>query len=391
MKEKFRSTVILIALFSFMISACDSHKGSLSYVMPTIKDKSGNTVITDRKWLSHRGVDLNCTIAGENSLEAVAFAKKVGFECIETDVRTTSDGVLICMHDETINRTCTFKDGNEIIEPTKVCDLTLEELKTNYRLKADKDEMRTQVPTLEEYLKCCKENDLLVFIEPKLRDSTGENYLRIMEIADRIFGRDGYIITSNNYANDVIRNTLKIDDVRVMTILYQTTYEAIQALGNSIMAISTVRFSKEEFAANMEKAINDGFETESNTDNFPRLDMINKAPVHYVSTDLLLPDYKGLGTLVYDLNTQSKWDVLNQYGMVDFGALYLEMTYSGEAEISLGNQTFSVNDRNGLDAGNGYRIICFQLLLYKEQPYVNIKPKSPDFNVKNDRLRLVKF
>ena len=55
-----------------------------------------------RKWISHRGVDLNHTIAGENSLEAVAYARMVGFECIETDVRTTSDGILVCMHDETI-------------------------------------------------------------------------------------------------------------------------------------------------------------------------------------------------------------------------------------------------------------------------------------------------
>jgi len=359
--------------------------------MPTIKDESGNAVPSNRKWLSHRGVDLNCTVAGENSLEAVALAKKVGFESIETDVRTTSDGVLVCMHDETINRTCTFKDGGEIKDLTKVCDLTLEDLKTNFRLKADREDMRTPVPTLEEYLNCCKENGLIVFIEPKLRDSTGENYLRIMEIADRVLGRDGYIITSNNYANEVIRNTLKIQDVKVMTILYQTTYEAICALGNSIMAISTVRFSKEEFAANMEKAVADGFETESNTDNFPRLDMINKAPVHYVSTDLLVPDYKGLGKLIYDLDSQSKWDTLIKYGQIGLGALYLEMTYSGEAEITLGNQTFSIDADNGLDMGEGYRKICFQLLLYKERPVANIRAKSLEFKVKESRLRLIEF
>lgn len=266
-----------------------------------------------------QGVDLNCTIAGENSLEAVALAKKVGFESIETDVRATSDDVLVCMHDETINRTCTYKDGSAIKELTKVSDLTLDELKANYRLKADQEDMRTRVPTLEEYLNCCKANGLLVFIEPKLRDSTGENYRRIMEIADKILGREGYIITSNNYANEVIRNTLKTQDVKVMTILYQTTYEAVQALGNSIMAISTVRFSKEEFAKNVEKAVSDGFETESNTDNFSRLDMINKDPVHYVSTDLLAPDYKSLGKLLVDLKSHSKWDESRKYGQIDFG------------------------------------------------------------------------
>ena len=286
--KRLPSIFLSITLLSLVISACASDETAT------------------RKWISHRGVDLNHTIAGENSLEAVAYARMVGFDCIETDVRTTSDEILVCMHDETINRTCLNKDGSEIQEKTRVCDLTFDELRSGYKLKADREDMRSQVPTLEEYLTCCKENGLLVFIEPKLKDPTGENYLRIMEIADRIFGRDGYIITSNNFANDVIRNTLGISDVKVMTILYQTTYEAVQALGNSVMAISSSRFNKEDFAKNMEKAVNDGFETESNTDNFPRMDMINKSHVDYISTDLLLPDYKGLGDLAYDLRSPSK-------------------------------------------------------------------------------------
>jgi len=371
--KRFPSIFLSIALLSLLISACASDE------------------TVPRKWISHRGVDLNHTIAGENSLEAVAYARMVGFDCIETDVRTTSDGILVCMHDETINRTCLNKDGSEIQEKTRVCDLTFDELRSGYKLKADSEDMRSQVPTLEEYLTCCKENGLLVFIEPKLKDSTGENYLRIMEIADRIFGRDGYIITSNNFANDVIRNTLGISDVKVMTILYQTTYEAVQALGNSVMAISSTRFSKEDFAKNMEKAVADGFETESNTDNFPRMDMINKAHVDYISTDLLLPDYKGLGKLAYDLRSPSKWNKLGKHGQVGFGALFLEMTYAGEAEITLGKQTFTINESNGIDAGNGFRTISFQILLYKENPVAEIKATSSGFNVKDSRLRLVEF
>lgn len=388
---KTRTALAVTALLAVLVSSCNSSDKIPGYVTPSGKDASGKVVSTQRKWLSHRGVDLKCTVAGENSLEAVAYARKVGFESIETDVRTTSDSVLVCMHDPTLNRTCLNLDGTKIENPAPVSEVTLEELKTRYRLKADREEMRTQVPTLEEYLTCCKENGLLVFIEPKLKDETGRHYLDIIEMADRILGRDGYIVTSNNYANGVIRNTLRIKDVKVMTILYQTTYEAIQALGNSVMAISTVRFSKEEFAANMEKAVADGFETESNTDNFPRLDMINKAPVNYISTDLLVPDYKGQGKLVLDLNSRSKWETLNKQGKIGFGALYLEMTYSGEAEVTLGSQTFSVDDSNGLDAGNGNRKICFQLLLYKEKPVADIKPKSSEFNLKSSRLRFVIF
>ena len=132
---KARHILFMTALAGALLAACDSSERIPGYD-------------TQRKWLSHRGVDLNHTVAGENSLEAVALAKTVGFESIETDVRTTSDGVLVCMHDKTLNRTCLNADGTKIAEPVEVSDVTLEELKTKYRLKADKEDMRTQVPTL---------------------------------------------------------------------------------------------------------------------------------------------------------------------------------------------------------------------------------------------------
>ena len=121
------------------------------------------------------------------------------------------------------------------------------------------------------------------------------------------------------------------------------------------------------------------------------MDMINKAHVDYISTDLLLPDYKGLGNLAYDLRSPSKWNKLGKHGQVGFGALFLEMTYAGEAEITLGKQTFTINDSNGIDAGNGFRTISFQILLYQEDPVAEIKAMSSGFNVKDSRLRLVEF
>ena len=139
------------------------------------------------------------------------------------------------------------------------------------------------------------------------------------------------------------------------------------------------------------KAVANGLETESDTDNFPRMDMINKAHVDYISTDLLLPDYKGLGKIAYDLRSLSKWNKLDEHGQVGFGALFLEMTYAGEAEITLGKQTFTINDSNGIDAGNGFRTISFQILLYHEDPVAEIKAMSSGFNVKDSRLRLVTF
>src|SRR5687768_4743480 len=61
--------------------------------------------VPGRFFIAHRGVHLKKTIAGENSLESIRLAKRAGFECIEMDVRLSSDGQAVVMHDETLNRT----------------------------------------------------------------------------------------------------------------------------------------------------------------------------------------------------------------------------------------------------------------------------------------------
>ena len=200
----------------------------------------------ERVFIAHRGVNMRYVAAGENSLEAIRLAKRAGFKAIETDVRLTADSVLVAMHDHSLRRTCLNLDGSRVDKSFKVADFTMEQLKRDFVLRSPKQEMRTQIPTLEEYLKVCKEEDLLVFIEPKLKDTTGFHYLDIMACADTIFGRGNYIITSNNLANGVIRDSLGIKDVPLMGILYQTTYEDIALKPDVIMAISTSRFEPDE-------------------------------------------------------------------------------------------------------------------------------------------------
>ncbi len=50
----------------------------------------------------HRGVRIG---APENTMQAFHMAARAGVDMIETDVRMTKDGVLVLMHDETIDRT----------------------------------------------------------------------------------------------------------------------------------------------------------------------------------------------------------------------------------------------------------------------------------------------
>ena len=250
-----------------------------------------------RVFIAHRGVNMRSTVAGENSLEAIRLAKAAGFGAIETDVRLSADGALVVMHDSTLNRTCLHADGTPLSEPVAVAGKTLRELRSDYLLTAADPARRTRIPTLEEYLAECARNGLYTFIEPKLYDPTGRHYRDIIAAADAALGRDRYVVTSNNRANDVIRRT-GIDDVRLMGILYQTTFERIEALGDVIVAVSATRFDEADYSRQVARARAAGLMCESHADKFVHFDRINRHDIDFVSTDFLAPDYRGQGRLL---------------------------------------------------------------------------------------------
>lgn len=65
---------------------------------------SFSQLIRDRKFLAfaHRGAN---QLAPENTHAAFQIAHDLGYRIMETDVQTSSDGVLYCFHDDTLQRT----------------------------------------------------------------------------------------------------------------------------------------------------------------------------------------------------------------------------------------------------------------------------------------------
>lgn len=149
------------------ITATHQYSSEGEYTLTlTAKDNSGNTVSSTEKIkvegtgltkfikdynrkrvliMAHRGNTGDKRIP-ENSIAALesCIANKDVLDFIEIDPRTTKDGVMILMHDETVDRTTTGKG--------KVKDLTYSQIQ-ELKLKQD-DGTVTQysVPTLQEFL-----------------------------------------------------------------------------------------------------------------------------------------------------------------------------------------------------------------------------------------------
>ena len=93
---------------------------------------------------SHRATHV---LYPENSLAAMREAIHIGADFIETDVRETKDGVLVCMHDETIDRTTNGKG--------MVANLTFAQLQQYFLLFNGKPTLE-KIPTFKAVLALVK-------------------------------------------------------------------------------------------------------------------------------------------------------------------------------------------------------------------------------------------
>jgi len=109
-------------------------------------------------WVAHRGGNVE---ADENTLKAYQIAAGYGADVIECDPRLTKDGVVISMHDPSLDRTTSGKG--------KVSELNIAEIKS-YRTKSGE-----QVPTIEEILEFAKSAGISVYLDTK--DEKNMDYL----------------------------------------------------------------------------------------------------------------------------------------------------------------------------------------------------------------------
>ena len=101
--------------------------------------------IPDVLVIAHRG---DWRYAPENSLEAVEHSIKNGVDVVEVDLQRTADGVLIIMHDATLDRTTSGKG--------KIAETSLEDIRKLTLRSGCGTRTPHKVPTLEELLLATK-------------------------------------------------------------------------------------------------------------------------------------------------------------------------------------------------------------------------------------------
>ena len=131
--------------------------------------------------ICHRG--LSSSPLPENTIPAFKDRREKGFKYVETDIRKTSDGEWVLLHDSTINRTARNSDGTTISSTISIADITLAQAQTyDFGIYAGSEFAGTKIPTLEDFLKYCYVSELGAVIEVKATPTSEE----AVDIADLI-------------------------------------------------------------------------------------------------------------------------------------------------------------------------------------------------------------
>ena len=150
------------------------------------------------KGINHRGYN---RFYPENTLIAFKHSYLLGFNAVETDVRFTSDGVAVLLHDESINRTARNADGTTISSTVNIADITYDEaLEYDFGIYKGTQFAGTKIPTLNQFIELCKKLGLEMYIELKVAPiETQYNAVKAYDMEKHTT----WISFSTNYLNQI--------------------------------------------------------------------------------------------------------------------------------------------------------------------------------------------
>lgn len=180
--------------------------------------------------VNHRGYE---ALAPENSIPAFTLAGERGAFGCETDVSSTSDGVLIIMHDNTVDRTT---DGSGTV--TSLTYAQIQALHIDAGANVDQyPPEELIVPTFDDFMKICRKYGMIATIEVKLYGDLGNYVSEMLSTIYKYGMQNNVMILSSN--SDVIKMFRAYDkDIQITTFCTSTsvidTYKEYPNMGVSI-------------------------------------------------------------------------------------------------------------------------------------------------------------
>ena len=247
------------------------------------------------KMFAHRGCWSK--VVPENSIPAVGRAARHGYMGIECDVKMTTDGKMVIMHDKTINRTCRNADDYSKIEGNvKVEELTFKELRNKYVLASSNPEYRLPVPTLEELLKECKKHNIVPMLHSK--------YVESYRLAQKIMG-DNWICFTGEV--EALKECRKFSKCLILYAINEknadTAFEVLPELGGKV-GVSSMK--REALTRERNKRFRElGYEVQSSIYRAPREVYAMRDGVSIILSDFsLMPDPDNKPVKVVELDPQ---------------------------------------------------------------------------------------
>lgn len=156
------------------------------------------------------------------SLEDVELAARLGFKFIEANIHQTSDGDFVCIHGTSaaFGPECKSADESVIttenLRTTLINSVTVDWIKTNVLYDSYYTKYQTTIPTLDEFCRACKINNIGIFAGTSIRaaiekcvDYLGNNVIVYNPPSDIRDYFKGYVFVWNNSSALTIQNLVK--------------------------------------------------------------------------------------------------------------------------------------------------------------------------------------
>lgn len=175
--------------------------------------------------IAHRGTSFypeNTLIACENAV------KTNGYKAVEFDFRFTSDNVCVALHDASINRTARNSDGTTISSTINIASITYAQaLEYDFGIYKGSQYAGQKIPTLKEFLLCCKRYGVVAELDIAERNFTDAQYAIIYNTV-----KDCGMIPSTIFTIDAGKASkiTSLDDSVVLCVSGRTSTALIDAV-----------------------------------------------------------------------------------------------------------------------------------------------------------------